>query len=611
MLREALRRSYAEAGYNLVEGSFETGGKLYTITDVLLHEAVGKAYSWGGSLTKTVLANSTPESSGGMGSLRWTDRAVQTARKKVVILATGQSNVQQEMAYDWTPPSNIFVWAWPGQNTTGSKFIPCYTTKANHTYVCAAELARLNPMWDVYIVKIGSGGRPIAHWLPGGSDTTQPTWDAYADCKNNIEAALSVLGVSTIDYLHWMQGESDIYDTEAYIPKWNQMFARFCGETWFKRNTRVVVNGVTSYQVNGDSRYALINQKLRLIVRDNPTLRTLVPTAEILPVDLWQVDGTHMSGEGHYFLGVAAARAMQFGSALPLPQGYHYDPESKTICIGGAGSLAGGTVEINKGTNSAGTSHNAKTSLDVINMQTDVSDSVALRLLSASGTYSITNYAQGSMADTIHMEWTGSSQMSHKVTSSGVHTFLCGNSEVLRLGTTMLRPGIDAAINAGDSTHRYKTIYLESAPVVSSDARMKTAPEAITDDVLDAWGDVEFYTYQLLASVDREGAAARIHTGVIAQRIIEAFAAKNLDATQYGLLCHDSWESSPAEYQLVPAEYDADGNLLSEERTILVSPERAAGDRYSIRYEEALVLEAAYQRRRCDLIEARLKAAGI
>lgn len=45
LTREALRRSYAEAGYNLVDGSFETGGTLVNANDVLLQELTGKAYS--------------------------------------------------------------------------------------------------------------------------------------------------------------------------------------------------------------------------------------------------------------------------------------------------------------------------------------------------------------------------------------------------------------------------------------------------------------------------------------------------------------------------------------------------------------------------------------
>lgn len=42
---EALRRSYAESGLNLVNGSFEEGGTLTSTSDVLLHKASGIAYS--------------------------------------------------------------------------------------------------------------------------------------------------------------------------------------------------------------------------------------------------------------------------------------------------------------------------------------------------------------------------------------------------------------------------------------------------------------------------------------------------------------------------------------------------------------------------------------
>lgn len=42
---EALRRTYAEAGYNLVDGSFEEGGTLTSAKDVLLHKESGIAYS--------------------------------------------------------------------------------------------------------------------------------------------------------------------------------------------------------------------------------------------------------------------------------------------------------------------------------------------------------------------------------------------------------------------------------------------------------------------------------------------------------------------------------------------------------------------------------------
>ena len=43
--KEALRRTYLEAGYNLVNGSFEQGGTLVNSNDVLLQERTGKAFS--------------------------------------------------------------------------------------------------------------------------------------------------------------------------------------------------------------------------------------------------------------------------------------------------------------------------------------------------------------------------------------------------------------------------------------------------------------------------------------------------------------------------------------------------------------------------------------
>lgn len=65
--REALRRSYAEAGYHLVNGSFEAGGTVTNASDVLLYEAEGKAYSYtGGTFQHTVVAGSNPSAEPGM-----------------------------------------------------------------------------------------------------------------------------------------------------------------------------------------------------------------------------------------------------------------------------------------------------------------------------------------------------------------------------------------------------------------------------------------------------------------------------------------------------------------------------------------------------------------
>lgn len=79
-VREALRRSYAEAGYNLVDGSFQAGGAVETATDVLLDEVNSIAYSWGGVLPKPIPVGSTPSSSGGIGAGAWQPQSSDTLR---------------------------------------------------------------------------------------------------------------------------------------------------------------------------------------------------------------------------------------------------------------------------------------------------------------------------------------------------------------------------------------------------------------------------------------------------------------------------------------------------------------------------------------------------
>ena len=67
---EALKRSYAIAGFNLVAGSFEEGGVLSAANDVMI-TAAGAGYSWGGAFPKSVPPLSSPETTGGIGVNAW------------------------------------------------------------------------------------------------------------------------------------------------------------------------------------------------------------------------------------------------------------------------------------------------------------------------------------------------------------------------------------------------------------------------------------------------------------------------------------------------------------------------------------------------------------
>lgn len=149
------------------------------------------------------------------------------------------------------------------------------------------------------------------------------------------------------------------------------------------------------------------------------------------------------------------------------------------------------------------------------------------------------------------------------------------------------RPYKDDEYYMGVAANRWKEIFAANSVINTSDEREKQSISSYSDAVLDAWEDVEFRQFLFNNAVAKKGKLARIHSGIVAQQVIEAFAAKNIDATKYSLLCYDEW----------PEEKDEAGNIIKE-----------AGSRYGIRYSEALCLEAAYQRRRASRLEARVAA---
>lgn len=122
----------------------------------------------------------------------------------------------------------------------------------------------------------------------------------------------------------------------------------------------------------------------------------------------------------------------------------------------------------------------------------------------------------------------------------------------------------------------------------ASDERLKQQIDTVPDEVLDAWEDVDFYQFKFNESVEGKGNNARLHNGVVAQRIDKVFKNHGLDISRYGLYVLEKWDKEPD-------SLDEDGNVICKGRD--------AGEQYSIRYTEMLCMEAAYQRRE----NARLK----
>jgi len=132
-----------------------------------------------------------------------------------------------------------------------------------------------------------------------------------------------------------------------------------------------------------------------------------------------------------------------------------------------------------------------------------------------------------------------------------------------------VEPGGDNTYTLGSAPLRWSTVYAGTGTINTSDEREKqdiADIDAAEKRVAVALkGLVKKFRFK--DAVIAKSEAARIHFGVIAQEVMAAFAAEDLDAKRYGLLCYDEWD----------AVLDEDGNEV-----------RPAGNRYGVRYEELL-----------------------
>lgn len=164
-------------------------------------------------------------------------------------------------------------------------------------------------------------------------------------------------------------------------------------------------------------------------------------------------------------------------------------------------------------------------------------------------------------------------------------------------------------IKLGNGNRRWTDIYANNGTIQTSDRNQKQdIVDLENDTLLDAWENVNLVTYKFKSAVETKGKSARTHIGYVAQDIQEQLAKYDIDASEYGLFCHDSWEeqeevSHEEEYQEEVQTKDGKTETITKTRKVIDTPYKAKGDSYGLRYTECLVVECAYLRRE----NARLK----
>lgn len=158
-----------------------------------------------------------------------------------------------------------------------------------------------------------------------------------------------------------------------------------------------------------------------------------------------------------------------------------------------------------------------------------------------------------------------------------------------------IRPEAANTRYVGSGSLPYAGGFTQAAFTITSDEHYKTQPLDITDAMLDAAAEVDWVQYQYLDRVEAKGEdGARWHFGAVAQRFVEAFQRHELDPFRFAFICYDEWEAT--------------GDVLDEETGEILIAGIEAGSRYGIRYEEALALEAALQRRNYQRLLSRIEA---
>lgn len=166
------------------------------------------------------------------------------------------------------------------------------------------------------------------------------------------------------------------------------------------------------------------------------------------------------------------------------------------------------------------------------------------------------------------------------------------NGDTLLTDCLVFYPSADNSTDVGAPAYRYKVIYATTGTINTSDARLKNSVKDIDDKLLDAWENIEPKQYKFNDATEKKGEKARYHTGYIAQNIQQACEENGVNPNDYGLFCFDEWEAQEER---------------KDENGQVIEPYRPKGDAYSLRYEEALIVECAYLRKKLKELTARIE----
>jgi len=101
----------------------------------------------------------------------------------------------------------------------------------------------------------------------------------------------------------------------------------------------------------------------------------------------------------------------------------------------------------------------------------------------------------------------------------------------------------DGNVDLGGSSRRFRDVYATNGTIQTSDRNEKQDVETLSEAerrVAVACKGL-LRKFRWISAVEEKGDEARIHFGIIAQDLADAFTAEGLDAERYGMFIHTAW----------------------------------------------------------------------
>ena len=659
--REQWRRTLAESGLTLVDGSFEEGATANNKTDAVWYIAGGQCYTWGSTFPRDVPAKSTPATTGGIGLGAWVSVVDAALRGNLKSEADGLGDSLLTVKQPFTAAIPRTQHDKNAEIISVGDFYGADPTGIQDSLVAFNSAAAVGAV--VFV--------PKGNWLVS-SNTDPATWlldtGAYIRGLDDVgPTGTSINNISRLSGKIIQYGGSAltalrIGASEPWLEGNIRKFSESLAETVIKSSSggigalfasRSADNPSPNMQTIGSAHYG-INDNIENPEPSWAAYLESVRYAGAGPAFGAEIDFVNL-GNAYDFNPFSPIDAYSSSSAVTsslwlscgggdsglaansnnISQAITLLPNAKKfnrgiVCV--EGSIA--TREVVAAPNG----YRYSWYKDAITQGSLLSDSSSIRKVWADNAFSFDSHYRykptgfaTTPGDVLHQYrafgYDGANDVQGvTVTTQQKTAFSSGNARFSWVvavsnddggitdvglnvnGIAQFTPASsDNSIALGSAANRWSQVYSGNGTINTSDGRDKTPPLPIDDAVLDAWKDVEFIAFQWLSSIQQKGEdSARWHFGVIAQQVRDAFVAHGLDGTHYGLLCYDEWGD---EFEPVMA-YRTNKETGQEEEydTGEFKLVKEAGNRWGIRSDQCLFLEAAYQRRRVSRIEKRLLA---